>query len=689
MRIKPNVAVSNSLIWQRDFRNMKVVADGGGVATGTPTFDGIGMYCDGSSGVDYTEDLTKFFTEGGSIRVKWRRPAGSNSVACRVFAYTLGTAYAISVSNRQDTGTIYIQVEYGTGAYYWVVSTIGGAKNDFVFTWNPGTTTLKAYYNGVYQGERTTSSGSSYLTKDTTTDKIRCGTSSTSPLVDGYIDLAQWYNKVLNVEEILDLYQNDTFQEVDRPQVYLPLKSQYRKETGANLLADYDMEATGIGNWTLSAYASVEKIAGSRPGGVGGQIMRVAQTGGTSAYAWQASRMTVGNSYRITGWARSDGTNAPRLGDGTTGSNIWTGTSTHTNWQYFDVIHVAASTATLLTSAVVVGGYSEFDDITVQLYSPQTDNIMVQKGQLLADGNMDKAGTDDFSSYQNAVLTKETGITGQCLRITYGGTNNPGALQNVLTANRRYRVTGYARGDGTGIPRISDGSTKWSGVASNSWQRFDVFFTAQSASLLLISTLAVAGYVEFAEVSATEESGCISGDGYTTTTFPTQLAGGGFSFDGGDYIQSGVVPSATGSLACMFEGAVTEKIFIGSQLTSSKRCYLGGNASKLAGGIGNQNWVTIVDSLPVTMTSGLHTGILTWDGTTVNLYRDGISVYSGAQDGEVTNGRQLYVGAHNYEGTGAAYFQTGNIYDARIYNIALTPMQAKYLHQKMLNTKNT
>ncbi len=61
------------------------------------------------------------------------------------------------------------------------------------------------------------------------------------------------------------------------------------------------------------------------------------------------------------------------------------------------------------------------------------------------------------------------------IRIQYNGSNSPGAYQNALTVGKRYRVTGYARGDGSANPAFNDtGTPIKAGTTSTLWQYFDL-----------------------------------------------------------------------------------------------------------------------------------------------------------------------------------------------------------------------
>lgn len=118
------------------------------------------------------------------------------------------------------------------------------------------------------------------------------------------------------------------------------------------------------------------------------------------------------------------------------------------------------------------------------------------------DGDMEDSGVSAWTAGNSATLTKETtspkGGT-RNLKIAYNAVNNPYAKQASLLVNRRYRITGFARSNGSVIPSLQDGLSVvlWTGTASTDWQDFDVTFDATTTDVLLYSDATGAGYVEF------------------------------------------------------------------------------------------------------------------------------------------------------------------------------------------------
>jgi len=125
--------------------------------------------------------------------------------------------------------------------------------------------------------------------------------------------------------------------------------------------------------------------------------------------------------------------------------------------------------------------------------------------ELLVDGDMEAVGVAAWTAENSASISKETvdpqeGT--QYLRIAYGGSSDPRVRQSVHVVGRRYRATGYARGDGSFAPELLQaGAVVWTGTASTSWQRFDVAYEATGAYVRLQSSATSAGWADFDDVS--------------------------------------------------------------------------------------------------------------------------------------------------------------------------------------------
>ncbi|MBU1017613.1 hypothetical protein KKA33_01135, partial [Patescibacteria group bacterium] len=156
-----------------------------------------------------------------------------------------------------------------------------------------------------------------------------------------------------------------------------------------------------------------------------------------------------------------------------------------------------------------------------------TDNTLTPD-ELLTDGDMEASGTTSWAGGNGAVLTKETTDPhggSQVIRIAYNGVNYPYCAQNSLTIDKEYRITGWARGDGTVVPRLykAGGGYFWQGTSSTDWQYFDVIFTANHTAVFLLGTAVAAGYVEFDDVSVFEVGTIEPGDTLRFTLLQEQM----------------------------------------------------------------------------------------------------------------------------------------------------------------------
>lgn len=175
-------------------------------------------------------------------------------------------------------------------------------------------------------------------------------------------------------------------------------------------------------------------------------------------------------------------------------------------------------------------------------------NEYAEGPELLSDGDMEAADTSAFYAGNNATLSKQTTnphAGSQLLRVAYSDSATPYAYI-PLTTGIRYRVTGYARGDGTNAPSVfGSSSVLWTGTSSTSWQKFDFQYTNSETRIRLRADTSSSGYAEFDDVSVKEitstgNPGTLGARGDAGTDDPTWTAsgkrGGALSFDGGDYV---------------------------------------------------------------------------------------------------------------------------------------------------------
>jgi hypothetical protein len=278
--------------------------------------------------------------------------------------------------------------------------------------------------------------------------------------------------------------------------------------TPTQLLTDGNMETAGTAAWTSAGGDATLSKQSTNPHG-GSQLLRVARLSGAVQRAVQ-NILQAGVVYRVTGYARSDGTALPQVGDETFTPARFTGT-TSTSWQPFDITFVLTGSSRLSLGTTLASGtnYVEFDDVTV------TPDTSIRPGELLQDADMEAAGTGVWSTGNIASISKQSTSPhggSQVLRVQVGGANGSPITYQPLLTGKTYRVTGYARSDGTATPKVDDGggNVKWSGTTSTNWQAFDVTFVQSStlvASGILFHTQGTpssSDYTEWDDLSVTE-----------------------------------------------------------------------------------------------------------------------------------------------------------------------------------------
>jgi hypothetical protein len=151
------------------------------------------------------------------------------------------------------------------------------------------------------------------------------------------------------------------------------------------VIADDDMEAVGVASWQAINSATRAKVTDFTPNDLGVQAIEVSNNSGLGTKGiQQVGILTQGEYYRLTGWAKTDGTYAPKLGLGTIDPH-WVG-DLSTEWQRIDVTEKATAsdgvTWTSRTSAAdnswlsVVCGESNGECIFVAVASSGTDRVM-------------------------------------------------------------------------------------------------------------------------------------------------------------------------------------------------------------------------------------------------------------------------------------------------------------------------
>jgi hypothetical protein len=158
----------------------------------------------------------------------------------------------------------------------------------------------------------------------------------------------------------------------------------------------------------------------------------------------------------------------------------------------------------------------------------------------------------------------------------------------------------------------------------------------------------------------------------TTAAQPKWQTGGLARFDGSDdCLPTPLVPGSAMTLMAKCAFSVNNsKIIMGCQDASSGRCQLiFSSLQSLSAGVGSQDSATIFASTDIS--NSTHVVALTFNGSTVKLYVDGVEEYSGAQSGSPSASVPITVGARNVAGTNGGFFDK-DIYHALAIKKALT-----------------
>ena len=162
----------------------------------------------------------------------------------------------------------------------------------------------------------------------------------------------------------------------------------------------------------------------------------------------------------------------------------------------------------------------------------------------------------------------------------------------------------------------------------------------------------------------------------STGARPTRQAGGVLRFDGSDdNLLSALTPGASGTLIVAFkQSSLSAGLLVGARESTSTRVAIGVNgAGQLLGHVGSQTGSTIVGGSDLVGQRAV--GALTYDGATVNLYANGVNIYSGAQVGTPTTLRPFRIGSGTLSDGTAESWIAADFYQAAAIQAALTPAE--------------
>lgn len=177
------------------------------------------------------------------------------------------------------------------------------------------------------------------------------------------------------------------------------------------------------------------------------------------------------------------------------------------------------------------------------------------------------------------------------------------------------------------------------------------------------------------------------GDGSTPTTYPTQGAGR-MTFDGGDYLDAGddsdLDFTSAGSLACCFEltAYTTFVVLMSKYIVATGRSgyglYINNVGGQVRGIVASTTASQTTTLAGPSVQNGIHTAVFTWNGSTLELYVDGLLILSEIQTRVLApSGQRARVGGPSDLTT---YRLTGKMYNSVWCNFAFNATQAADYH---------
>lgn len=378
-------------ILREDFTSVQSVADNGGVLTNATILNGV-MTCT-NGGVIYQtpSSLIDLWDNGFTFRIRLRTDETATTFN-GFFGMNISNDRKFTCTRRPSDGRYLISLRKETGDNYYSIDSVQGASTaieEVVVTWNASTSTIYFYLDGALVASDAIP-GAALVGTSAVLESILVGNNSVGGFawvgeIHKNFQLIQGY---WTAEEVKDAYEQDTYQELDaaKMDVSLPLRSWFTKETGSEKLVDGNMEAVGTDDWTIGGNTTATKETASPHSGTRNMKLLAQAVGGLAYPQARQAVLTVGKKYRVTGWARSDGTETPYITDGIT---RWTGT-TSTDWQYFDVTFVAGTVNIIYVFTITDPGgteFVEFDDLTVFEVLDQTNNLGTAGNATWGDGS--------------------------------------------------------------------------------------------------------------------------------------------------------------------------------------------------------------------------------------------------------------------------------------------------------------
>lgn len=486
---------------------------------------------------------------------------------------------------------------------------------------------------------------------------------------------------------------------------------------GRNQLVDGDMERADTSAYTAGSAAVLTKQTTSPHGG--SRLLRIADGGSSNPQAYQNCLLSAGKTYRFHGFARSNGVALPRIYHVTSGGIVWEGT-TSTNWQEFDLnLTIPPGSINLVRVVLMVGliggsgNYAEYDDITITQVNIAA-STSYPGSALLSDGNMEITDASAWTVVNSATLSKQTTLPhggSRLLRVSYNSVSNPSASQSILTVGKRYKVTGYARSDGSSTPLVKHGTDTiiWTGTTSTNWQYFNFEATAAAVNFLFGPNISAAGYAEYDDISVTEVNP-FNGTNSNLTQGVTGIGDGNtaYSYNGSTSytnIYSPEINSAfnpnTGTILAWAKVSgsgvwidSTARRLISIYCDANNQIYIDKSTasnridiSLIAGGttkiITDTSLAGSTNYFMIAMTWDISDGLIMYiNGSQVGLKQTGLGTWAG----NLSTTRQI-IGASS---TTPANIWSGSIAHVALWNATLTPTEISALYDNVaVTSRNT
>ena len=229
---------ADNLIFSEHFDSYQSFYDNGGTLVGGTIENGklTTTAIDQGATVPHAEGMD-LILNGFVLRIKIRTDETAGT-ARRFFALSVDANNSITCAY-QGTGVFLIQVQSGgAGSNYYVTTSSAGVSaemREITVSWNganAATPTLNTSIDGVFS-KTDTVPASAALSTDTELGVLKMGELTGSNDFIGDIEFCDLHQGAWNAEEVLDAYEEDTYQEIDfsKFEFYLPGLTHYNDGT--------------------------------------------------------------------------------------------------------------------------------------------------------------------------------------------------------------------------------------------------------------------------------------------------------------------------------------------------------------------------------------------------------------------------------------------------------------------------